>query len=97
MASNSMVSLCTVFTCIACKEASLFGVDSCPCTPASTFYKLRDIARRDYVMIVTENQPRLRAAIEMENSMTLLAAPPSCTRLHPRAHASREPARGRAV
>jgi hypothetical protein len=40
-----MVYLRTVFALIACKEASLFGVDSCSCTPASTFYKLLEIER----------------------------------------------------
>src|SRR5713101_64542 len=41
-----MVYLRTVFALIACKEASLFGVDSCSCTSASTFYKLREIERK---------------------------------------------------
>src|SRR5712691_4153130 len=40
-----MVYLRTVFALIACQEASLFGVDSCSCTSASTFYKLREIER----------------------------------------------------
>ncbi len=35
----------TVFALIACKEASLFGGNSCSCTSASTFYKLREIER----------------------------------------------------
>jgi len=38
-----MVYLRTVFALIACKEASLFRVDSCSCTSASTFYKLLKI------------------------------------------------------
>ena len=41
--------LCTVFARIACKEASLFGVTSCSCTSASTFYKLLEIERPDFV------------------------------------------------
>jgi len=40
-----MVYLRTVFALIACKEASLFGVDSCSGTAVSTFYKLREIER----------------------------------------------------
>src|SRR5713101_2195833 len=40
-----MAYLRTVFALIACKEASLFGVDLCSCTPASTFYKLLEIER----------------------------------------------------
>jgi len=43
-----MVYLRTVFTLIACKEASLFGVDSCACTSASTFYKLLEIERTEF-------------------------------------------------
>jgi len=35
-----MVYLHIAFALIACKEASLFGVDSCTCTSAATFYKL---------------------------------------------------------
>jgi len=40
-----MVYLRTVFALIACKEASLFAVDSYSQTSASTFYKLLEIER----------------------------------------------------
>src|SRR2546422_2012941 len=43
-----MVYLRTVFAFIACKEASLFGGDSCSCPSASTFYKLREIERASF-------------------------------------------------
>jgi hypothetical protein len=40
-----MANLRPVFTLIACKEARLFGIDSCSGTSVSTFYKLREIER----------------------------------------------------
>jgi hypothetical protein len=40
-----MAYLRPVFALIACKEASLFGVDSCSGTSVSTFYKLLEIER----------------------------------------------------
>jgi hypothetical protein len=40
-----MVYRRTVFALIACKEAGLFGVDSCSCPSVSTFYKLLEIER----------------------------------------------------
>ena len=35
---------------IVCKDASLFKAFSCPWTQSSTFYKLREIERREYRM-----------------------------------------------
>ena len=37
--------LLSVAGLIACKDASLFEAFSCPWTPSSTFYKLREIER----------------------------------------------------
>ena|SRR5688500_16666155 len=44
-----MAYLRPVFALIACKEASLFGVDSCSGTSVPTFYKLLEIERYDLV------------------------------------------------
>ena len=55
-----MVYLRTVFALISCKEASLFGVDSCSGTAVSTFYKLREIERS---LLVTSSKPGVRTHV----------------------------------
>ena len=52
-----MVYLRTVFVLMVCKEASLFGVDSCSCTPASTFYTLLEIERISYPLHLLYRRP----------------------------------------
>src|SRR5262249_20014267 len=42
---------------IACKDAGPFKVFSCPSTPSSTFYKLLEIERREYLFLGEDDDP----------------------------------------